>query len=447
MIATAIGTRGLADLRATEFGRLDESGITYLDYTGSGLYAESHVRSHAEFLCRRVLGNPHSGSGPSGLATEIIANARRDVLDFFHADPDAWTACFTLNASAATKLVGEAFPFAPGSRFLLPTDNHNSVNGIREYARSAGADVTYLPIDGELRLGSTDWPAARPGSPSLFAFPAQSNFSGVQHPLELVRRARDAGYRVLLDAAAFASSNRLALDELQPDFVCVSFYKMFGYPTGVGALLARREALAELERPWFSGGTVEWVTVETARRSLLPDAEAFEDGTPNFLDIAAISPGLDLLASVGVDTLHAHATGLTELLLDRLGSARHSNGHPMVEVYGPPDIESRGGTVAFNVLDRGGRVRPYEEIERQARDAGVAIRGGCFCNPGCSEAAFGVDPERALGCLESVPHGEFHPRRLGDCLDGATVGALRASVGIASVPRDIDTLMAFLGSR
>jgi selenocysteine lyase/cysteine desulfurase len=60
---------------------------------------------------------------------------------------------------------------------------------------------------------------------------------------------------VLLDAAAFVPTNRLDLQVHSPDFVVMSFYKMFGYPTGVGCLLVRNETLATLRRPWFGGGT------------------------------------------------------------------------------------------------------------------------------------------------------------------------------------------------
>jgi len=87
---------------------------------------------------------------------------------------------------------------------------------------------------------------------NLFAFPAQSNFSGVQHPLEWIEQAHEHGWDVLLDAAAFVPTNRLDLSHWHPDFVALSFYKMFGWPTGVGCLLARRDALTRLERPWFS---------------------------------------------------------------------------------------------------------------------------------------------------------------------------------------------------
>jgi len=56
----------------------------------------------------------------------------------FSASPDDYCVVFTQNASGALKLVGEAYPFAPDGQYLLTFDNHNSVNGIREYARMWG---------------------------------------------------------------------------------------------------------------------------------------------------------------------------------------------------------------------------------------------------------------------------------------------------------------------
>lgn len=142
---------------------------------------------------------------------------------------------------------------------MLTADNHNSVNGLRVFARARGARVAYVPLTApELRVSDKDVLAAlakgRGGRPGLFAYPAQSNFSGVQHPLDWVNQAQEAGYDVLLDAAAYVPANRLDLSAVRPQFVSVSWYKVFGYPTGVGALLVRRDALSRLRRPWFSGG-------------------------------------------------------------------------------------------------------------------------------------------------------------------------------------------------
>src|SRR5262249_22955611 len=146
---------------------------------------------------------------------------------------------------------------------VLTTDNHNSVNGLREYAARAGSPADYVPLSGpDLRVSdATLLRALHRGRGGLLAYPAQSNFSGVRHPPGWVAWAQEAGYDVLLDAAAYVPTNRLDLSVVRPQFVTLSFYKMFGFPTGVGCLLARRDALARLRRPWFSGGTIIGVSV------------------------------------------------------------------------------------------------------------------------------------------------------------------------------------------
>src|SRR3954469_24533104 len=194
-----------AALRDREFSRLDATRHAYLDYTGSALYAARQVRAHAELLGGSVLGNPHSENPASRESTRLMENARSQVLRFLDASPEDYAVIFTANASAAIKLVAESFPFGKNASLVLAADNHNSINGIREYARRAGAPVHYLPLDAALRL---DDPAPHLADQAvhgggLVALPAQSNFSGVCHPLALVGRARALGFDVLLDAAAF----------------------------------------------------------------------------------------------------------------------------------------------------------------------------------------------------------------------------------------------------
>src|SRR5579884_1051795 len=139
-------TRALDALRVEDYARLDRAGHLYLDYTGGGLYAESQIRAHLEQLERGVFGNPHSINPTSRATTELVERARAYVLEFFNASPDEYAVVFTQNASGALKLVGESYPFGPGGRYLLTFDNHNSVNGIREFARAKGAAVTYVPV-------------------------------------------------------------------------------------------------------------------------------------------------------------------------------------------------------------------------------------------------------------------------------------------------------------
>src|SRR5581483_6121408 len=282
-----------AELRASDFARLDATGHVYLDYTGAGLYPDSLLDAHFALLREHVFGNPHSVNPTSKASTELVERAREAVLAFFSASPAEYEAIFTPNATGALRLVGEAYPFHAGDRFLLTFDNHNSVNGIREFARARGADTSYVPsVAPDLRVDETVLRRyltnVAGDHHNLFAYPAQSNFSGVQHPLRWIDEAHEHGWDVLLDAAAFAPTNRLDLSRHHPDFVCLSFYKMFGWPTGVGALIARREALAKLERPWFSGGTIVAAFVQREYYQSAPGAAQFEDGTVNFLNLPAI---------------------------------------------------------------------------------------------------------------------------------------------------------------
>lgn len=98
-------------------------------------------------------------------------------------------------------------------------------------------------------------------APCLFALTAQSNISNTKTPLGMAEYASSLGYHVVLDAAALAPTSTFSLSDHPVDAMAISFYKMFGFPTGVGALIVKRSFLVELKRPWFSGGTVDVVQV------------------------------------------------------------------------------------------------------------------------------------------------------------------------------------------
>jgi molybdenum cofactor sulfurtransferase len=449
------------ELRRREFARLDRAKHVYLDYTGGALYAESQIREHATLLASGVFGNPHSFSPASIAATEIVEHARAAVLAFFRASPDEYTVIFTQNATCALKLVGEAYPFN-GGRLLMTYDNHNSVNGLREYARRGGAPFRYVPITApELRVDEArlaeELGRARRSRNNLFAFPAQSNFSGVQHPLEYIALAQRAGWDVIVDGATFAPTNRLDLSEWHPDFVPLSFYKLFGYPTGIGCLIARRQALAKLKRPWFAGGTVWGVSVADDFHVLLEGGAAFEDGTVNYLGIPAVEIGLAFLDRIGIDRIHDHVAALGDRLLHQLLPLRHDNGRPLVELYGPANGVRRGATFALNLLDPDGTRIDERIIERTAHDAHLSLRMGCFCNPGGFEGAWGLTRTRfkalrptgwklvkAMLGLEraALPTMQDYVDKLG--LPNA--GAIRVSLGAPSSAADVDAFIAYARS-
>lgn len=439
-------TLALDDLRAAEYRRLDDQGQVYLDYTGGGLYAESQVRQHMDLLTRHVFGNPHSSNPTSLASTRLDEQARRYVLEYFNASPDEYVAIFTMNASGALKLVGEAYPFAPGSRYALTFDNHNSVNGVREFARAHGATVTYIPVvPPDLRIDEArlfeELERGDPNANNLLAYPAQSNFSGVQHPLAWIEAAQARGWDVLLDAAAFAPTNRLDLSAIKPDYVPLSFYKLFGHPTGIGALIARKAALRKLHRPWFAGGTITIASVQGDGYYLADNETGFEDGTINYLNIPAVEIGLRHLAAVGIDIIHERVMCLTGWLLEELVALRHDNGAPLVRVYGPLTTEGRGGTVTVNFYDDQDRLYDFRWIEQQANEENISLRTGCFCNPGAGEVI------NALSAADLAPY--FHNadrmtfEQFIEAMDGRATGAVRVSLGLATTFGDVYRFVRF----
>ena len=258
--------------------------------------------------------------------------------------------------------------------------------------------------------------------------------------------ARRAGWRVLLDAAAFVPTNRLDLIEVEPDFVTISFYKMFGYPTGVGCLLVKNDAVPLLRRPWFAGGTVNFASVQGRAHILSPGEAGFEDGTLNYLSIPAVEIGLRHLEGIGIERIHTRVQALAGWLLAKLLDLRHANGRPMVRIYGPATMQARGATLTMNFYDPDARLLDYRRVEELASEQRISLRTGCFCNPGAGEAAEGLtesDMQAAMAAGPDMNLSKFV--ELMQTRGGKAAGAIRVSFGLASNAQDAARFLAFAG--
>lgn len=455
-------TAVLDELRTTEYGFLDDQGHVYLDYTGAGLAAKSQLQSHAQRLGANVLGNPHSINPTSEASTVMVEETRERILAHFNASSKEYAVVFTPNATGAARLVGESYQFRRGTRLLMTSDNHNSIHGLREYAKAAGTRVKYIhSTSPDLRVEtatvrkalnastygivpvstvSCHVPPGRPRRRGLFAFPAQSNFSGVRHSLSWIEMAQDAGFDVLLDAAAYLPTGTLNLAEVKPQFVMMSWYKLFGYPTGVGCLIVRRDAMARLRRPWFSGGTIQAVSVGMQWHKMAPDEAAFEDGTLNFLSIPDVKVGLDWVDGIGMSVIDTRVRCLTGHFIQRLKQLKHKDGSPMIILYGPDNLSSRGGTVCFNFIDSTGRIVDERLVALESAAAGISLRTGCFCNPGAGEDAFRLRRKNLLRLLWSKTASIDEYVTL---IGLPSAGAIRVSFGVASVVADLNKFFEF----
>eukprot|EP01023_Acetabularia_acetabulum_P039417 TRINITY_DN3793_c0_g1_i7.p1 TRINITY_DN3793_c0_g1~~TRINITY_DN3793_c0_g1_i7.p1 ORF type:complete len:652 (+),score=114.99 TRINITY_DN3793_c0_g1_i7:24-1958(+) len=239
----------------------------YMDYTGASVYCNSQLKASLQELEANMFGNPHSANPSSKLTEEKVEEVRDMIVRFFGADPSEYQAVFTKSATGALQIVGETFPWAKGSIYRYLTENHNSVLGIREYALSAGANFQAVHED-----WVEDWIGGKVASEhplcgnisdptySLFAYPAEDNFAGVKYPLSWIRKVQNLSrpghkWLTLLDAAAYVPTQPLNLTKTPADFVAISFYKMFGYPTGIGALILKTEHADILQKNFLGRGS------------------------------------------------------------------------------------------------------------------------------------------------------------------------------------------------
>ena len=268
--------------------RLDAQGQV-LDSRAAG-FTPTQIRAHADLLLHHVLETPLGQ--PEFLGIDDAGGEARDTRCWITSAPPPITRHLHAERERPLKHVGESFPFTSGGRLLLAFDNHNSVNGIREFARARGASFEYARSRFPMRF---DLPGCTScsGSPTRrcepLAFPAQSNFSGVS-TLDLVDAAHAEGWRCCSTPPRSCRQPARSLVG-QAGLRYGLVLEDVRLPTGVNCLLVRKNALPLLQRPWFAGGTVNFATVQ-GRAHILSPGEAIRDGTLNYLNIPAVEIGL-----------------------------------------------------------------------------------------------------------------------------------------------------------
>mmetsp|Transcript_7126 Transcript_7126/g.27295 ORF Transcript_7126/g.27295 Transcript_7126/m.27295 type:complete len:925 (-) Transcript_7126:377-3151(-) len=496
---------------------LAASEMLYVDFAGAAPLPKRLLEASTAALLQSVPCNPHS-SGPMASATQSEVDAmRRAVLDFLGASPMEYECVFTSGATAAIKLLGESFPWEPHGALVYTDNVHNSVVGVRELAKRGDASVFVLPsehVAGTARCGQKgpDGGGQSDGEASsssgrmghgLFCYPAESNFDGLRMDLSLCRKLREATFDPtvdavelgspsppktrearklrwwsLLDVSKFVATSALCLSGPQanakPDFAVLSFYKIFGYPTGLGALVCRREALSLLvrNRAYFGGGTLAALSVYHEWRMLHGSgsgprqteggtsagdsgseehlvarssrAEALEDGSLNYVAVLSLRQSFEWLSSARLakpmDAVQQHADAIASWFARALSSLRHGNDLPVARLYGRDlSREGRNGpVVTFNLLRAScsevgsqGFVG-YAEVERLLGLEHIQLRTGCFCNSGSCMKGLGLSYQAVRKfAAQGKVCGDDH-----DVVDGQPRGCVRISFGMTSCFED-----------
>lgn len=418
------------------------NGDVYADWTGAALPPRFFLDECHKILTSNILGNPHSHHKPSARAMDKILEAREAILKYFNAPNNEYEVIFTSGASSAIQLM-QHFKFM-GGELLLTADNHNSVNGIREMAKQAGGVVRYSGLSPDLMLDASELDQRltypRSTGNKLFIMPAKSNYTGHYHDFfKWVPFAQARGWHVMLDAAAYLSNSNLNLSMVQPDFVPVSFYKLFGYPTGLGCLLIRKSAFEVMHKKFFAGGSILLVSV--MKDFFAPEVlgyARYEDGTVNFANIPMITQGLRFLSLIS--NRYEHVVHIQAILKEQIGVINSHYGQRII-------IHTQGysDTLTFSIVDEKEEVIDAWHFEEFASREGLYIRTGCFCNPGVNEKIFNY----SIDSFDNLYNDKILPEQmtiehLRNFSNGKPIGAIRASFGYANSNEDAANMAQIL---
>ena len=175
---------------------------------------------------------------------------------------------------------------------------------------------------------------------------------------EMIAYAHSKGVPVLIDGAQAAPHLRIDVRDLDADFYAFSSHKMYG-PCGIGVLYGKKKWLQEMP-PYQGGGEmIDHVSFSGTTFAELPFK--FEAGTPDFIDIAALSQALDFIDRVGLKEMEEHEISL----LRRAEAGLRDIGH--ITIYGTSD--HKGPVLSFLVDGQ----HPYD-VGVLLDQMGVAVR-------------------------------------------------------------------------
>ncbi|MBI4300126.1 MAG: cysteine desulfurase [Chloroflexi bacterium] len=302
-------------------------------------------------------------------ATEAYEEARRKIAAFVRAESPT-NIIFTRNATEAINLVAYSWGrsnVGPGDEILLTgMEHHSNLVPWQQVAREKGATLRFIGVkeDGTLALEELDSLITR--RTKIVACVHVSNVLGTINPVAQIAKAAHAvGAIVLIDGAQSVPHMPVDVAELGCDFLAFSGHKMLG-PTGIGALYARTELQERMEPFMFGGEMVSQVWSDHATWNELP--MKFEAGTPSIGDAIALGAAVDYLQALGMENVRRHEKDLTRYALDTLSTLEG------MTLYGPKDVEIRGGAVAFNFAG----IHPHD-LATLLDQQGIAIRAGNHC--------------------------------------------------------------------
>ncbi len=348
--------------------RVHGKRLVYLDNAATTQKPKAVIDSLVDYYSRYNSNVHRSVHALGEEATDAYEAARGKAAKFVGAS--AKELVFVRGTTEATNLVR----FAWGARnvkkgdLLVTTlmEHHSNIVPWQLLAKSKGATLKYVGLqpDGTLDIGSLE--SLLKESPRLVTVTHCSNVLGTINDVAAIcSKARRAGATTLVDGAQSVPHMPVDVGEVGADFYAYSGHKMLG-PTGVGALIAKKKTLEEME-PFHGGGEmIKEVFLDHSTWNDVP--YKFEAGTVNIADAIGLGAAVDYLEAIDMRKVREHEVRLIDYAMQTLPKVKG------FKAYGPPGSKHRGGVISFNLAD----IHPHD-LATILDEEGIAIRSGHHC--------------------------------------------------------------------
>lgn len=364
--------------------------LVFLDSGATSQKPESVIKAMDDYY-RNSNANIHRGVYELSVeATWLVDEARKKIANFIGARAEE--VIFTRNASESINLVMYSWGrdnIKSGDAVLVSKlEHHSNLVPWQVLCREKGAELRIIDVDengmlkmadGEektfnenglkVKLGSFD--QLVDDKVKLLAVTGASNVLGTTPDLMgMIKqiRAKAKELTVLVDASQMVPHMKVDIKTMGADFVAFSGHKMLG-PTGMGILWGKKEILSKMRPFMFGGDMIGEVKITGATWAELPSR--FEAGTPDIAGIVGLGAAVDYLEKLGMDNVRQHEKELMKYALEKMTPLEDEG---LITLYGPKDVEDRGGALPFNVTG----IHAHDAAQI-LDNYGIAVRSGQHC--------------------------------------------------------------------
>ncbi|MFT7504189.1 MAG: cysteine desulfurase/selenocysteine lyase [Gammaproteobacteria bacterium] len=349
---------------------IDGKPLVYLDSGNTSqkpqrvIDAMSHFQEHTYAPINR------SSYRLAGEATDAYEKGRVAIARLINA-PSVDEVVFTKNATESMNLISQAWGRANLGEgdivVLTEMEHHANIVPWQMLAQERKIQIRWVPLTADGQLDVTNLDNLLDGA-KVFSFTAMSNVLGTITPIAMLcERAKAAGALSIVDACQFVPHNVTDVQSWGADLVVFSSHKMCG-PSGIGMLWGRMEILDAMP-PFLGGGNmIDTVTFDGFTTAPVP--MKFEAGTPPIIEAVGLAAAVEYLEEIGLENIRQHEMELSRYTLDTLKGRFGDD----IKIYGPDDVELRGGVFSFAFRD----LHPHD-VSQVLDERNVCVRAGHHC--------------------------------------------------------------------